>query len=153
MKNSAGFRGHIIVVIIVIVGILGVLGWLAWKNHTATHIFQGVKGTITARSGNCMPMAGSTSCKTGPSSIPTKVIIKQSISASDKTNKRIVKEINNVTDTFETSLAPGLYNMYVLLDGKEYCNQYGGQNGEDCEFTVYPSMVTSYAFEINGAVD
>lgn len=153
MKTTTGFSAILIVAIIIATGLAGTLGWFAWKSHSGSHIAQGVKGSITRRSGNCMPLTSANQCHIGPNTTPLTVVIKQSTSTTDKTQKRVVKEINNVTGDFEAELAPGTYNMYVLLDGTPYCNLFGGHPGEDCEFTVLPGLITPYSFEINGATD
>lgn len=123
--------------------------------ESSATITQGVKGNITLRSGDCMPTVGSSknSCSVEMYNTPSKVIIKKPIDLNNKENKEVVKEIDSVKGTFEVELQPGLYNMYVIHNGKEYCNSFGGQTGEDCEFTVATNKVTDYTLQINTATD
>ncbi len=120
-----------------------------------TTISQGLKGTITIRSGDCMPKIAPTpsSCTVETYATPTEVIIKKPKDLNNKAVKEVVKKIENVQGTFQTELQPGLYNMYVMYKNKEYCNSFGGLAGEDCEFTVEAGKVTNYTLEINTATD
>lgn len=124
--------------------------------NTAPQIIsQGVKGTITLRSGGCMPVIdpSNNSCEVETYTSPSKVIIKKTLDLTNKENKEVVKELNDVKGSFATELPVGLYNMYVVYQDKEYCNLFGGQRGEDCEFSVEANKVTEYTLEINTAID
>ena len=124
------------------------------------NISEGLVGQITLRSGDCMPTMAdprtgivNSSCKTEIYTEPLEVIIKRSKDQSNKLDKEVVKNIKDVRGTFEVSLEPGIYNMYVMYKGEEYCNLFGGQQGEDCEFTVVADQVTNYTLKINEATD
>ncbi len=133
------------------------------QSHFKPTISQGLVGKITRRTGNCMPVSGGkagteTEVDNCASRLiyrePLDVIIKRPLDLKDKENKEIVKKIAGVRGEFQVELEPGLYNMYVMYEGKEYCNLFGGnQRGEDCEFTVKPGELTNYKFVINDAVD
>lgn len=118
-------------------------------------IKQGLKGTVTLRSGNCMPGTeeSDSSCKEELYDVPTKVIIKRPIDLQNKENKELVTEIDDVKGEFEIELPIGVYNMYVIYQGKEYCNLFVGQLGDGCEFSVVENKVTSYMLQINEASD
>jgi|SRR3989344_1041401 len=118
-------------------------------------ISQGVMASIAIRKGDCIPPVDpdNNNCIVETYTTPSKVIIKKSVDTNDKENKQVVKEIENVKGEFEVELPVGAYNMYVVYEGKEYCNSFGGQKGEDCEFSVEPGKVTKYTLQINTATD
>src|SRR5664279_3696706 len=123
-KKQRGFNIVLILLVLAVVGIVALVGWNVWQqvNNKSTQeppttISQGVKGTITLRSGDCMPTIAPAhnSCSVATYIEPSKVIIKKSTDLNNKENKEVVKEIDGVKGTFETELQPGLYNMYVLF--------------------------------------
>lgn len=124
------------------------------QDSSAT-ITQGLKGSITLRSGDCMPKIGPSpsTCLVETYTTPSDVIIKQLKDSKNKAEKEVVKKLENVQGTFETELQPGLYNMYVMYKGEEYCNSFGTLSGEECEFSIEAGKVTSYTLQINTATD
>lgn len=120
-----------------------------------TTISQGLKGTITLRSGDCMPKIAPapSSCSVETYTTPTEVIIKKPKDLNNKAIKEVVKKIENVQGSFETELQPGIYSMYVKYKNTEYCNSFGGNGSEDCEFTVEAGKVTNFTLQINTATD
>lgn len=84
---------------------------------------------------------------------PSTVIIKQSIDMPHSVNKKVISTTKNVKGYFDAELPVGTYNIYVVFDGKEYYNHFGGQLGQECEFSVTANNVTPYDFVINTASD
>ncbi len=160
MNNQKGF-GVTIIVAIIAIGI--VAGFLSVslnkpKNNRSLPVIppvtspsaapqaQGVKGTITHRTGDCMPttVGSRNSCSVRTFTDPLTVIIKQS--------SQIIKQIPQVKGEFQLELPAGVYSMFVLYQNKEYCTSTD-QNGVPCAFTVEPNKLTNHTFQINDATD
>jgi len=105
-------------------------------------ITKGIYGTVTVKSGNCMPSfdISNSSCKAVR--VSKEIYIREPATLKDmegvylKEKTTLVKKITSESDGFyETALPAGTYSIFIEDEGKEYCAGSGAQ-GEACQVTI-----------------
>jgi len=117
----------------------------------------GVFGVVSRITGNCMPgITKDSSCKL--EKVSTEIRIRELTHYSaGKTivyynfNHEALHSIqSNQTGAFIVNLEPGEYSIFVVDDGKEYCNSFD-MNGNACKLTIRDGIRTEYNLTIDQA--
>ena len=132
-------------------------------------IRQGLYGTITLITGNCMPSMvdvdrqGNIIVSPGPNPcrltvIDREIYIMEPIEGSHRwggpylpVDSSAVKSTKSTNGIYEVELPAGTYSVFVEDNGKKYCNR-SGMKGEACQITIRDGQRWEYNIEIDHAV-
>lgn len=116
--------------------------WCEPSKQQAT-IQQGVYGTVTLNSVNCMPPTTSNCPKT--QKVARHIYIREPANIKNMSKiggdylqnpPRLIKETNSANNgIYQIALPAGTYSVFVDDEGKEYCNSFAEQ-GKACQITV-----------------
>ena len=130
IKNNKGFTPILILVVIGIV-LAGGLYLITIKNKKYT---SGIHGTVTLRTGNCMP--GIVGLETGPdlhpcvqTKISRKIYVYLPSKIDFKTDEKTLSKLIRTTQSdsegnYKVDLPPGDYSVLVDDNGEKYCNRF-----------------------------